>query len=1025
MNEKMFLKRKALRAIIIAVCALCSTFSLYAQRTVSGTVTDVNDEPISGVSVSVKGTSSGTVTDANGTYRLNVEENATLVFSYVGYITQEIKVTSQTEISVKLLDASQSLDEIIVIGYGTAKRQDFTGSVTSVRLENSPIALAPNLNALDALKGNVAGLDIGATNSAGGQPSMQLRGQKSISGSNDPLIVVDGVIFMGSLNDINPNDIASYNVLKDATSAAAYGSRSANGVIIITTKKGRTGKPVVTFNATGGMEVWQNKPELLKGEEWIKSAQARHGSSIDISWMQAQEIERRNAGLETDWIDMISRTGYIQDYQAAVSGAGEKTNYYMSTSYSKNQGIMIGDDYDRVSVLGKISADITDWLQVGLDGAYTRSDYSGAGANLSMAFGISPYGVFYRDEEKKLIEKFPITQGAGQNHPLWGVTNGSRDNLDVRNNFRLNAFAVVKVPWIEGLSYRFNYAGNLSKNQSGDFYYETHYVKEGAYNDPTRYSPAAYQSLLSSANGYINNNSTGSWLIDHILAYKHTFGKHAVDVTAVATRDRRNWEQIISRGSDYAANGNTTLGIYGLHKATTQKVEISKDQRSNIGYFGRASYVFDNRYFLTASYRRDGASVFGADNKWGDFAAAGLAWKVTEESFMKPVEALNSLKLKVSYGMNGNQGLGPYGTLSTINNGSTGGVRYEFGNSNILYGITAGALGNASLGWESTSSWNTGFESAWLGNRIFLDLDLYFSRTTNQIFDRNIPVMTGFRQMKSSMGEIGNTGVELTLRTVNIENRDLTWTTGVTFWLNRNKLIHLYGDDIDGDGREDDDIGNSRFIGKSLGAIYGWVQDGIVQEDDDTYIQMTSATPGVPKYKDLDNSGSIGDEDREILGYNKPNFKLNMSHTLTYKNWELYAMLTGTFGGGGYYLKSNTSAYMINNGGDSNSNHIYIPWWTPENKSNVYPSAMFTGDGRFLGLQSRTFVRLQDVTLSYSFREPWVKRLKMQNLKIFLTGKNLFTLTDWEGGDPEVGSVVYTGDYPVLTTFSLGVNISF
>ncbi|MDR1456028.1 MAG: SusC/RagA family TonB-linked outer membrane protein, partial [Tannerella sp.] len=329
------------------------------------------------------------------------------------------------------------------------------------------------------------------------------------------------------------------------------------------------------------------------------------------------------------------------------------------------------------------------------------------------------------------------------------------------------------------------------------------------------------------------------------------------------------------------------------------------------------------------------------------------------------------------------------------------------------------------LGWESTSQWNTGFESAWLGNRIFLDLDLYFSRTTNQIFDRNIPVMTGFRQMKSSMGEIGNTGVELTLRTVNVENRDLTWRTGVTFWLNRNKLIHLYGDDIDGDGKEDDDIGNSRFIGKSLGAIYGWVQDGIVQEGDAAYIQMTGATPGSPKYKDLDNNGVINDDDREILGYTVPNYKLNMSNTLTYKNWELYAMLTGTFGGGGYYLKSNTSAYRINTGADLRSNHIYIPWWTPENKSNVYPSATFSGDGRFLGLQSRTFVRLQDVTLSYHFREPWVKRLKMENLKIFLTGKNLFTLTDWVGGDPEVGAVAYTGDYPVLTAFSLGANISF
>ncbi|MDR2764711.1 MAG: SusC/RagA family TonB-linked outer membrane protein, partial [Tannerella sp.] len=624
-----------------------------------------------------------------------------------------------------LLEDTQALDEIIVIGYGTAKRQDFTGSVASVRLENSPIALAPNLNALEALKGNVAGLDIGATNSAGGQPSMQLRGQKSISGSNDPLIVVDGVIYMGSLNDINPNDIASYDILKDATSAAAYGSRSANGVIIITTKKGHTGKPMVSFNASGSMETWQNRPELMKGEQWLQSVLARSNSS-DLSWMLPQVKEQMNAGKETDWLDMVSRTGYIQDYQVAVSGAGERMNYYLSTSYAENQGIVIGDDYDRVSVLAKINTDITDWLQIGLDGAYTRSDYSGAGASVNMAIEMPPYGVFYRDEENKLIERCPMTQSL--QHPLWGVTNGSHDNVDVRNNFRLNAFAVVKVPWIKGLSYRFNYAGNLSKNQSGDFYYETHYVAEGAYDDPTRYSPATYQSLLNSANGNINNNSTESWLIDNILTYKNIFGKHSVEATLVATRDYRKYSSVNSSGRDFSENGNTTLGINGLHKAKVQKVDLSANVRTNIGYLARLNYGFADRYYITGSYRRDGASVFGTNNKWGDFAAAGLAWKLTEESFMKPVEILNSLKLKVSYGRNGNQGLDPYGTLSTINNGSTGGTRYEFGDSNIRYGITAGALGNASLGWESTSSWNAGFESAWLANRIFFDADFYVSR---------------------------------------------------------------------------------------------------------------------------------------------------------------------------------------------------------------------------------------------------------------------------------------------------------
>lgn len=993
-------------------------------KQITGTVVDASGIPVIGANVMVKGTTNGTITDMNGKFVLEVPEGAVLEVSYIGYTAQTIKVAGLKTLSITLKEDTQALDEVVVIGYGTTKRKDFTGSVSSVKMENSPIALSPNLNALESLKGNVSGLDIGAMNSAGGEPSMQMRGQKSISGSNDPLVVVDGVIFMGSINDINPNDIASFDVLKDATSAAAYGSRSANGVIIITTKRGKTGKPTITFNATGSMQTWQNQPELMKGEQWLESVMARNNSQ-DISWLKPQELANMEAGRERNWLDESTRTGWIQDYQVSVSGAGEKMNYYISAAYSGNKGVVVGDDYNRITALAKINTDITSWLQIGVDAAFTKSDYSGIGANLNYAYQMSPYGVMYRDEENKLLERFPYTQ-SGRN-PLWETDRSIRDNKDIRNNFRANAYALVKCPWIKGLSYRFNYAGNLSKNQSGDFYYETYYIKEGAYDDESRYSPSALQSLLTSANGNLDNNTITSWVIDNILNYKSTFGKHSIDLTAVATRDRKRYEQVTTTGTNFAANGNTTLGINGLHKAAVQKTNMNYNQRSNIGYLGRASYSFDDSYFFTASYRRDGASVFGSNQKWGDFFAFGAAWRITEEKFMKSSSSfLDDLKLKLSWGKNGNQGLDPYGTLSTINNGSSGGIRYEFGGSDIYYGLTQATLGNIDLGWETTESWNTGFESSWFKGRLSVNLDIYFSKTTDQIFTRDIPVMTGFKNMKSSMGQVNNRGVELSVRTVNIETKDWMWMTNVTFWLNRNKLIHLYGEDLDGDGKEDDDISNSRFIGKPLGAIYGYVQDGIVQESDVEYIKLNAATPGVPKYKDLDGDGVITSEDRTILGYSTPNFKLNMSNTITYKNWDLYFMLTGTFGGGGYFMKSNKTAYMINGSTLFNSNGIFIPWWTPENKSNVYPSATFTGDGgRFLGLQNRAFVRLQDVTLSYTFREPWVKKMNIQNLKVFFTAKNLFTITNWEGGDPEVGVTVGENKYPVLSSFSLGANISF
>jgi len=993
------------------------------KKVITGTVLDNYGETIIGANVVEKGTANGVITDADGKFTISVAADATLKVSYIGYTTNEVSNLRVDAITIILQENLQALDEVIVIGYGTAKRKDFTGSVSSIRLEDSPIAQTNNLNALESIKGNVAGLDIGATNTAGGQPSMQMRGQKSISGSNDPLIVVDGIIYLGSINDINPNDIASYDILKDATSAAAYGSRSANGVIIISTKKGRSQKPLVSFNASLSTQEWYNRPELMKYDQWVETVLARN-KTTDLSWLTAQEKERLDAGKETAWLDLVSRSGLVQDYQVSVSGSGEKMNYYVSTSYSDNKGIILGDDFNRVSALAKINADITSWLNIGVDAAFSRQDYSGFGADIGQAINMSPLGVVYRDEENKLLERYPYTQ-SGTN-PIWGINDGTRDNQDIRHNYRANAYAVVRLPWMPELSYTFNFAGNSSKIQSGEFYYETYYVKEGVYNDPNRYSPATFQTLLTSANGYINNNSTDSWVIDNILNYKKIIGKHNIDLTAVATRDRRTFDQVVSRGRDYAANGNTTLGMHGLHKATTQLVELSREQRSNIGYLGRINYGFDNRYYLYASYRRDGASVFGTDNKWGDFAAAGVAWNVTNEAFWKYSDILNNLKLKTSYGKNGNQGLSPYGTLSTVNNGSTGGVRYEFSNSsNVLYGVTAGALGNASLGWESTASWNTGFESSWLRDRIYLDVDFYIQRTTDQIFNRTIPVMTGFTEMKSSMGEIGNTGLEITLRTINIERQDFNWMTNITFWTNHNKLIHLYGDDIDGDGKEDDDIANSRFIGKSLGAIFGYEQIGIVQEEDVEYMKATGATPGLPKYKDQTGDGQIDADDRIILGYSTPRFKLNMSNTVNYKNWQFYAMIAGVFGGGGWYQSSNTMAYLTSGTGLFNSNSIEHPWWTAENRSNVYPDPTFSGDGRFLGLQDRSFVRLQDITLSYTFREQWTKDLNISSLKLFLSGKNLLTVTGWEGGDPEVGIGVRSGTYPVISSFTLGANISF
>ncbi len=996
------------------------------KKNITGTITDEQGEPVIGANVVEKGTTNGMITDIDGKFSLSVSDNAVLLVSYIGYLAQEVRIGNKNLFNITLSEDTQTLDEVVVIGYGTTTRKDFTGSVSSVKLENSPISLSSNMNTLEALKGNVSGLDIGYTNSAGSTPSMLVRGQNSISGSNDPLIVVDGVIYMGNINDINPNDIASVDVLKDATSAAAYGSRSANGVIIITTKKGKSGKPIINLNITGSMQSWHNKPELMKGEQWLEMVRAKNKYS-DNSFLTPQQELNYNAGKEVVWFDEITRNGETQDYQVSISGAGEKMNYYLSSSYAKNKGIVKGDDFDRLTILGKVNTDITNWLKVGIDASYTYSDYSGVAANLFNAALLTPFDMMYHNEAEGLLEKYPCEQSEMVN-ALWGVDDPDRlKDLDTRNNFRLNLFAEVKIPWIKGLSYKLNYSTNLDDRDIGRFYHESYYAPIGPYDDESRYSTSTQKNYLATANGYIQRQKTTSWLIDNILSYNQTFGKHSVGLTAVATRDSRHYRFNGMTGRNFSDNGNTILGLDGLHYSKVQKISFDNHLRRNIGYFGRASYSFNDAYYLTASFRRDGASVFGANTKWGNFTALGGAWRISNEPFFKDIKKINDLKLKLSWGRNGNQGLNPYGTLSRVNTGSSGGVYYPFGNSGQpSYGISQVGLGNADLGWETTEAWNTGFELIGFDNRLSVNMDIYFSKTSDQIFTRSIPVMTGFTSMYSSMGEVQNNGVEVTVKTTNIQNKDWSWVSGLTFWLNRNKLNHLYGEDLDGDGKEDDDIGNNLFIGHSIHSIFGYKQDGIVQNSDVAYMEANGVFAGTPKYVDINGDGIISVDDRSILGTRDPNFKLNLSNTVSYKNWELYVMITGTFGGKNFYKESNKPAFIAGGHSDfSGSNNMFVPYWTEENPSNKYPAAWFIGDNYFLGLQNRAYVRIQDVVLSYTFKQPWISNAGINNLKVFFSGKNLATITGWEGGNPEIGNTILGRDYPIATTLTLGVNLSF
>ena len=1003
--------------------------TIMQQLLVGGTVTDSQTgQVMPGVNIVVKGATVGTITDANGKYALSVfDRNAVLVFSFIGYATLEIPVADQSIVNAALSSRSQALDEVVVIGYGTAKRKDFSGSVSSMKMENTPVSLLPNINAFESLKGNIAGLNIGAVNAAGGDPSILIRGQNSIRGSNFPLIVLDGVIFSGSLTDINPNDIATIDVLKDAVSSAVYGSRSSNGIIAVTTKKGKTAKPTITFNASTALQQWQDKPVPMNGTQWFEYVNAgRRAPEGTTSWMYQQVLDNYNAGKEVKWMDVISQTGVVQNYQVAISGAPGGVNYYLSTSYDDNKGIVIGENFNRISVNGKLSANITSWLQIGADANFTKKDYSGITANISQALNMIPYGSMYRDDLGNL-EKWPRQEGFEYINPLWGVNDGLIDNRDVRQNYRLNTYVLLTAPWIKGLTYRFNFQNNLNQQETGSFTHEGYNVAEGSVYNAARYAPSTIQSFLTKASGSQGNYSTYNYVFDNILNYNKTFSKHNVDITIVATRDYSQSKSETMTGSDFLALGNSSLGYWGLQLASTQKLDLNVSEGANIGYLGRLNYSFNDKYLFTGSFRRDGASVFGTNKKWGNFAAAGLAWRISNEEFIKNFEPLNSLKIKLSWGQNGNQGVSPYSTLARVTSGSPSGIRYEFSNtgSQIFYGMVQNNMANSYLGWESTEKWNGGFESAWFKNRLFVDLDAYFSKTTEEIYTPSIPSMNGFTSITSSLGEVRNNGVELVLKTINIQKSEWYWSTYITYWLNRNKLVTLTGQDLNKDGKEDDQIASGMFIGYPLGSIYGYVQDGIIQVDDVEYKAMPGASTidGYPKYKDINNDGKITAADRQILGYPQENFRLNMSNTVSYKNFELYTMIAGIFGGNDYYLKSNAFAYM-SNGLDNNM--PYIPYWKSDRPSSKYPAAYFKGDGgKFLGLQSRSFVRIQNITLSYALRQEWLNKVKFNSLKIFITASNPIIISDWVGGDPEIGTGAYDGSLPVASTYSFGINTSF
>lgn len=980
------------------------------KQKITGVITDSNGEPVIGANVMVKGTGNGTITDVDGNFHLDVQSNDVLEISYIGYTTQRITVGDQKHLLVKLVEDAEMLDEVVVVGYGTTNKQAITGSV--IKADIDTYRDVPTNNIMETLKGSVPGLNIGGTNTAGAVAGFSIRGQNS-TGGNDPLIVVDGAIFDGSLADLPSEDIEDLTVLKDASAAAVYGSRSANGVILITTKRGRSegGKPQFNVNLSYGYSHELRRQEVYDAEGYIqKLLDYRVANGMDADpdkialYLQPIEADNYNATPDhrptfTDPYDLFRQSAYNVKANVSISNSSELATYYISASLTDQKGVVLNDRYKNFSGRINVETNLTDWLKVGVKSNYSIRDYSGSSPDLNKAAQFSPYASLYDDSGKYL--QYPQTTTSFES-PFWSM---KTDDLEKYNTLGAILNAKITVPWVKGLTYEMVYSNNLRWSQNNYFYDEYTTAGQG-----------------KNGKGERSNSNNYHMLLDNLIKYNNTFNNiHNIDVTLLYSRERRTWNDMSAYAEDF---DNTILGDNKLEDGKKQTVSTGSGESGAIGMMARATYTFDNRYSFTGTVRRDGCSAFSKNRKWATFASGGFNWNISNENFMKDVEPIDNLALRLSYGSNGNQSISPYTTLAKVGTG-----KYIFAGDpsySITQSISSFALDN--LGWETTTGFNAGIDFSLFENRLSGSIDTYFTNTKDLLFSLALPTISGKSSITSNLGKIQNKGVEISLHSLNISKKDFSWTTDFAFSLNRNKVASIYGEDNDGDGKEDDLISSGYFIGKSLGTIYGYKITGMWQQEDvDNGTIMEGMRPGDYKLEDLNGDGKIDSEnDRQFLGTSKENFRWSMTNTLTYKDWSLMIYINSIWGGNGYFQSANTPYYdeYINSG---QHNRTILDYWTPENTDAKFPRLDYQKNARYKGTlyQDRSFIKLQKVALTYNLSR-FVKKIGLNNMKLSLSADNLFEFSPyWDGLDAETGQGLSISARPSIRTYQMNLIFNF
>ena len=903
------------------------------QQILSGTITDDKGQPLPGANVVEKGTTNGVTADFDGNFSITLTtESPILVISYVGFSKQELVVLDQTNVVITLKEDAAGLEEVVVVGYGTQSKRNVTGAISSVDVTQNETL--PNVNIAQSLSG-VAGVQFTSTPRPGQDGNLLIRGQNSLSGENNPLIVLDGIIFNGSLTDINPQDIQTLDILKDASSAAIYGSRAANGVILITSKKGTTLKPQIRVNTFYGLSDPAYDVKLLSGERYLERRldwRRENGLEADptniTNYIDATEAENFLNGVSQNPLDVISQQGSIRSLDLSVSGRSEYTSYYLSASLSEDKGLIFNDNQKRNTFRANITNQITDWLKIGMDATFSHRDLSGVSASVSDAYRNSPYGTWFYPDGEPTLDPVPSEQASG--NPLYNAL--LTKNEEINDNLFSNFFAELDLPFINGLSYRINYSPNFRWGHNYN------YVRQDQYLNFNNTSASKF------------NQKNFDWVLENIVNYKKNFGEnHNFDFTLLYSRTHTELESTTANADmlNIDALGYNDLGLGSI--LTNSSFALSTE---GISYMGRMNYQFMRKYLLTLTVRRDGSSVFSRNNKYATFPSAAFAWIVSDEKFMENTDFVDNMKFRLSYGAVGNQAIAPYQSLSLSET-----ERYVFGNGGpSSIGVVTSTLGNDDLKWETTYSANAAIDFSLFKGRIGGTIEGYSANTQDLLVRRNIPVMNGYSNVLTNIGKVNNKGLEISLNTKNVETDKFQWNTGIAFSYNKNSIKELFGSDLDGDGKEDDNIANSWFIGKPINSFYDYFFDGIYQEGD-TDIPAGSR-PGFVRVRDLNNDGVINAQDRTVVGSGgSPKYQLGFRNDFNYGNFSLSIFLNSMHGWEAPFDLINPLVPGRAFG------QLDAGWWTPENQSNTRPSLTYTNPLGTTYYMSRDFLRIRDVSL--------------------------------------------------------------